>query len=413
VDIRFAPTGFDSYANSREKMMNFGDNNLNENAEINSSTEGEDAFDSPPTPEGHESSSGSSFDAPHLVDGGGGAAESSPASQRVLDVKRLIELQLCQAASSNAMSLASARNVDGPGVLGVGLSCDGAPGQPSLVVYVESQANEEQVRREIVDMMGVQAASSDDLSVEVVVTGPVEAYTSNRSKFRTAPAGVSVGHFTITAGTIGGWARGRGDRSRRQLMVSNNHVLADSNKGIFGDSIIQPGRADLGVSTADRIAILERFVPINFSAGAINFVDCATGWCWPNLVRREHAYHGGGSTAKFFKIGNSVIEPSINMVVGKTGRTTDLKKGIILATGVSINVNFGSAGVAHFRDQFSVKSTGGTDFSAGGDSGSFVWQWDGRLTPVGLLFAGGGGTTFCNRMSRVVSALDIVLNEIA
>jgi hypothetical protein len=398
--------------------MSIGDSDFNENAEITSSAENGGEFDAPPTAEGQASESDSEFDAPPLGgdEGGddGGDIESSAAAQRVRDVKEQIEQRLAEAASSNAMSLASARNIDSAGVLGVGLCGDGGiiPGQQSLVVYVENEANEEQVRRELVDTMGVQAASSDDLPVEVEVTGPVEAYTSNRSKFRPAPAGVSVGHFRITAGTIGGWARGRrGNRLRRQLMVSNNHVLANSNKARFGDSIIQPGRADGGVNTADRIAILERFVTINFSPGATNFLDCATGWCWPDRVRRDHVYHRGGSTARFFRIGNTVIEPSVDMVVGKTGRTTDLKKGTIRATGVSINVNYDPAGVAHFKDQFSVQSVSSNNFSAGGDSGSIVWQWNRRLSPVGLLFAGGGGTTFCNRMSRVVSALDIKLNE--
>lgn len=197
-------------------------------------------------------------------------------------------------------------------------------------------------------------------------------------------------------------------------MLSNNHVLADSNKGNYGDSIIQPGAADGGQNSADRIAILERYVPINFASGAVNYVDCATGWCWTSRIRRDHVYHRGSPTAKFFRIGNNVLEPAVNMVVGKTGRTTDLRQGTIRATGVSINVNFGSAGVAHFRDQFSVRSTGAIpgDFSAGGDSGSIIWQWQRGLRPVGLLFAGGGGTTFGNKMSRVLPALDIRLNEL-
>ena len=229
--------------------MSNGDNNFDENAEISSSSDESGEFDAPPAPEG---TSESEFDPPPFGGNGGGDEEgdieSSPAAQRVLDVKGLIEQRLGEAASSNALSLASARNIDSAGVLGVGLSGGGVPGQPSLVVYVESEANEEQVRREIVDTLGVQAASSDDLSVVVEVTGPIEAYTSNRSKFRPAPAGASVGHFRITAGTIGGWARGRGNRSRRQLMVSNNHVLADENRGRFGDPIIQPGRADGGAN---------------------------------------------------------------------------------------------------------------------------------------------------------------------
>ena len=149
--------------------------------------------------------------------------------------------------------------------------------------------------------------------------------------------------------------------------------------------------------------------PINHGAGAANFVDCATAWCWPNLVRRDHVYHRGGSIARFFKIGNTVIEPRVNMVVGKTGRTTDLTQGTIRATGVSINIHYGAAGMAHFRDQFSVRSTNPGPFSAGGDSGAFVWQWNAQLSPVGLLFAGGRDIAFCNRMSRVVTALDITL----
>jgi hypothetical protein len=393
--------------------MSIDDSDYNEEAEIRSSDEGGD-FDIPPTPQDEPASDASSeFDPPPLGGESGGTTdddiESSAEAQRVSDVKGLIEQRLAEAASSNALSVASAQNIDSAGVLGVGLSGGGVPGQASLVVYVESEANEEQVRREIVDTMGVQALASDDFPLEIEETGEVVPYTSNRSKFRPAPAGVSVGHYTITAGTIGGWARGRGNRARRLLMVSNNHVLAASNRGRFRDSIIQPGRADGGVNPRDRIAILERFVTIRFG-GAPNYVDCATGWCWPNLVRLDHVYHRG-STARYFRIGNATVEPRVNMVVGKTGRTTNLTQGTIRATGVSINVNFGSAGVAHFRDQFSVRSVNSNTFSAGGDSGSFVWQWNSRLSPVGLLFAGGGGTTFCNRMSRVVRALDITLAE--
>ena len=47
--------------------------------------------------------------------------------------------------------------------------------------------------------------------------------------------------------------------------------------------------------------------------------------------------------------------------------------------------------------------------SAGGDSGSLIWSWDKQRNPVGLLFAGGGGFTFANKIGRVLSALDINL----
>lgn len=393
--------------------MSVGENGFGENAEMSASSADDTGnFDLPPS--GQASSSNSGFDLPPGQGGDGsyevGASIESSVSAQLLECKKQIEQKLVEAASSNAMSIARMRNVDSAGVQGVGISASSSipGGEASLIVYVESSADVEQVRREIVDIMGVRAASSDSLPVEVEVTGPITAYTTNQSKFRPAPGGASGGHFQITAGTIGGWARGRGDdRRRRLLMLSNNHVLANSNAGKFGDPIIQPGRLDGGLNPADQIAILERFVPINFAAGSTNFVDCATGWCWPDRVRRDHVHHSGSTTAKFFRIGNAPIEPVANMLVGKTGRTTDLTQGTVRATGVTVNVDFGSAGVATFIDQFSVRSTTSGTFSAPGDSGSIVWAVRQGLPPVGLLFAGGGGTTFCNRITRVYAALQI------
>jgi hypothetical protein len=189
-------------------------------------------------------------------------------------------------------------------------------------------------------------------------------------------------------------------------VLSNNHVFARSNNAALGQSIVQPGQGDGGLHPADQIAILERFVPINFANGAINFVDCATGWAWPDRVRRQLMFLSGG-TPSFFGFGTTPVAPAVNMVVGKTGRTTQLRQGRITAVSVSVNVNYNGP-VAHFRDQISIVGTGGV-FSQPGDSGSLVWQWDPQRRAVGLLFAGGGDTTFVNRITRVLPALDIRL----
>src|SRR3546814_11925718 len=58
-------------------------------------------------------------------------------------------------------------------------------------------------------------------------------------------------------------------------MLSNNHVLANSNDSAVGDAILQPGTADGGADPADRIAPLARFVEISFAADAENRVDGA------------------------------------------------------------------------------------------------------------------------------------------
>jgi hypothetical protein len=88
---------------------------------------------------------------------------------------------------------------------------------------------------------------------------------------RTRPAkgGYSVGHYGITAGTIGtsvydilpggstsgSPAIGVG-MPPRYYILSNNHVLANVNDAKIGDPILQPGPYDGGTDPADRIATL-------------------------------------------------------------------------------------------------------------------------------------------------------------
>src|SRR5262245_61374534 len=92
-------------------------------------------------------------------------------------------------------------------------------------------------------------------------------------RVRPAEGGYSVGHFKITAGTIATCvydmlpgastsppANGVGIPSTYYIL-SNNHVLANSNAGAPGDPILQPGPFDGGVDPADRIATLSRFIP--------------------------------------------------------------------------------------------------------------------------------------------------------
>jgi hypothetical protein len=189
------------------------------------------------------------------------------------------------------------------------------------------------------------------------------------------------------------------------MILSNNHVLANSNAAVLGDAILQPGPYDGGTHPADQVAVLERFRTISFAAGASNLVDCATGWAWPERVRRELMYLSGGSP-HYFRIGATPVAATLGLVVGKSGRTTQLTRGSVVAVGATINVNYGGGRVARFVNQIAIRAPSG-DFSQGGDSGSLIWTWDTRRAPVGLLFAGGGGTTFANRISDVLKALDV------
>lgn len=178
------------------------------------------------------------------------------------------------------------------------------------------------------------------------------------------------------------------------------------NAGVYGDCVIQPRAYDGGHSPADQIAIVERFVPIHFASGASNTVDCATALCWHDRVRVDLAYQAGASI-NYFRVSSAPVAPSLGMVVGKTWRTTDCTTGRITAVGFAVNVNYGAGRVAHFIDQVSRQSLNANPFSVGGDSGSLIWTWTTSRNPVALPFAGGGNITFANRLTSVLSALDI------
>lgn len=282
------------------------------------------------------------------------------------------------------------------------------PGAPVLNVYVTEKLDMETTKRLLVDDFGARALAADSQPVNVIFTGPIDAQ-AHRHRERPAPCGISVGHHLITAGTLGALARGRsGARRNRLLILSNNHVLANVNSGQAGDPILQPGTADQGKNPADRIAILERWVTINFSASAQNLVDCGTAWAWPNLVRPEFVFRSGAGWS-YFRVGAQTTAAAIGMPVGKSGRTTQLTSGRVIDVNASIRVNFGPAGAANFRDQITIKGNSGL-FSRGGDSGSLIWTWDARRNPVGLLFAGGGEFTFANKINHVLDSLDINLH---
>lgn len=341
-------------------------------------------------------------------------AEGVDAPENVLEAKEGIETFLAGEIGSqsySAFDTSGTANIVGVGIGSAEIDMEqiseDGPGTATLNVYVAEPTSEDAVRAMLFDEMSVQAVGDDHMPVNIINCGPIDAL-AHRFKDRPAPGGISIGNARVnSAGTLGCLARGRrSPRNRRVLLLTNNHVAALSNQGRYGDSIVQPGRLDGGVNTRDRIAILERFITIHFN-GRANYVDCATGWCWHRRVRRELVYISGGRR-RYFRVASRPVACRRNMLVGKSGRTTQLRAGRVTDCNATIRVNYGSGRVALFRDQITIRGTSG-QFSAPGDSGSLVWRWDRRRNPVGLLFAGGGGFTFANKIGRVLSALDINL----
>ena len=264
----------------------------------------------------------------------------------------------------------------------------------------------------------------DGLPTDVVETGPIRIFQSRTDRIRPAPGGVSIGHRDITAGTLGCVVRKNGER----LILSNNHVLANSNAAQKGDAILQPGPVDGGRLPLDQIAELLDFVPIHFpdapsgcsiargAATAVNFLAAlfgsgarlraVTAQVEPNLVDAAIARPLKDSDIldEIIDVGTikGVVDAQLGMAVKKSGRTTEFTRGEILQVDVTVNVQYGPGQVATFTDQIMAGP-----MSQGGDSGSVVLDDNNNL--VGLLFAGSDDTTIINRIEHVFSAFDLTL----
>ncbi len=228
-------------------------------------------------------------------------------------------------------------------------------------------------------------------------------------RMRPTRSGISIGHRDATAGTLGGLFRD-GDTGD-VVILSNNHVLADSNDADLGDAILQPGPADGGADPDDRIAQLSGFVAIDFSEGAENRVDAAIGT----------PVHAGDILFDTVDIGPStpadvhtVVEADLGRFAHKTGRTTSHTQGFIQAVFGAVRVDYDLFRTAMFVDQIIVsQSPAEEDFSDGGDSGSLVYDAENRC--VGLLFAGsqaGEGEparTIINPIDAVLNSLELQL----
>ena len=164
---------------------------------------------------------------------------------------------------------------------------------------------------------------------------------------------MSLGHANITAGTLGCLCRGnRPPRDGYTLALSNNHVLADSNRGKPGDPVLEPGPRDHGQYPGDLIGSLERFVPIHGSKP--NWVDCATARVGdPRDVDRLIADFGG-STPRYFNATEHTATARIGMAVRKLGFATGLTDGIVDAVGAIERVKV-SGVMRLFVDQIVIK----------------------------------------------------------
>ncbi|MCZ2838428.1 hypothetical protein [Modestobacter sp. VKM Ac-2985] len=318
------------------------------------------------------------------------------------DNARELKARLSKRLSEVPPSSVVASSVDGPSRwsgIALGLT-PVAGGQVHLAIRLIEPADAEVV------LAGLDAGARDEVDVRVI--GPVRPLRSPtpeelRRRGRPLRPGASISHRDVTAGTLGGFVRRAG--AGELLVLSNNHVLANSDAATEGDPVLQPGVADGGLET-DRIGGLTSFVRFRSQPG--NLVDAAVAALDPGMAADPTAYPGGPLSAAVA----AADETDPDELVEKVGRTTGHTHGRITAVEVDgVGVQYDDV-VHTFDDQVEIEGlTGG--FSAGGDSGSVIWRSRDRA-PLGLLFAGsttggsaGGGVTFANPMATVLRELDV------
>lgn len=305
----------------------------------------------------------------------------------------------------SALETAEERFLDRANVVGVGLGHKISNGQmsdtPSVMVLVTEKVDESALSASDKISKTVDNQPTDVLEVGHLFAGDhrpaeplaqLDAQTLAR-RVRPIRPGYSIGHPQVTAGTAGAGCYDISPlpgKPPRYYILSNNHVLANSNNANVGDPIWQPGRVD-GGGPADAVGRLARFIPIRFD-GTCNVVDAAIAEVPFDTLDRDIYWNGYPTSA--------VKAAAVGMLVKKTGRTTHFTTGRVTAVNATVNVNYGGGRVAKFCRQIIT-----SDMSAGGDSGSLVLDLENN--PVGLLFAGSSVATILNPIANVQIALRV------
>lgn len=182
-----------------------------------------------------------------------------------------------------------------------------------------------------------------------------------------------------------------------QYILSNNHVLARSDKAVVGEDVSQPGLVDSNCRAGQIVADYSEAATLGTN------VDAALARVRTNMVDDSGAILDVGVPA------SNPVQPSVGVGVAKSGRTTGLTCASVQAVNTNVRVSYqagcgmGKKFTVSYSNQVLIQST---TFSAGGDSGSLIVTTD-SAQPLALLFAGSSSTTIGNPIGEVMSKLGV------
>jgi hypothetical protein len=243
-----------------------------------------------------------------------------------------------------------------------------------------------------------------------IQSGAIKLGTSGGNANAFSTSGTTI---TCCGGTLGSLVT----RNGAQFILSNNHVIANSDTAQLGDPIIQPALIDnpspskptctaTGTTT---VANLTAF--FNLESDPAPKVDAAIAQIVNGKVDPlgNILYLGATATNGIPDPGpphaGSGVAATVSMAVAKSGRTTGLTCSSVLATNTTTSVLYhkGCGASATFSVSYTnlVDVVGG-QFSSEGDSGSLIVTQN-TADAVALLFAGSDQDAIGNPISTVLN----------
>ncbi len=280
------------------------------------------------------------------------------------------------------------------------------------------------VKRELtdLDLRDLIPKEVDGVPTDVVEIGEIKALSlhplAHVTRVRPLVAGVSIGNWAITAGTLGWFFK---DGKGREMLGSNAHVFADDplKPSSSEKRIVQPGRYDQGSVPDDIVGMYYWHQPLSGS-------ECALSNAITDLLNGASALLGrktrfiltlvekakidfavaepttdyelklftadecegfiglgfaGSNQASFFckaqhirdvgwtPISKTIMPVTVGETIHKIGRTTEYTSGQVVDDSAYGRVNYGGSNYVEFDDVILT-----TAMLEGGDSGDSAWK---------------------------------------
>ena len=265
----------------------------------------------------------------------------------------------------------------------------------------------------------VTAVSRADASAvansEVTISSPNQDQQASPT-----PLGVSGGNANDASGSAccGGTLGALVSRGGNQYILSAGHVLARSDLGTLGDSIIQPGLLDSSCSSTNTTAVATLSQFINLETSTVTpLVDAALAQILSGKVDTAGnilqlgATTDNGQPTEGPPLAGSGVAPSLsdpNIVnVAKSGRSTGLTCSTLSSINTTVNLTYtqncgaGPSFQATFNDLVVIA---GGNFATEGDSGALIVSQN-TAAPVALLIAASDTDALGNPVTDVLPAL--------